>query len=372
MKRIIDTKAIIAVLALNFTALKMMFLPSICSAELNKNGFTSVLFMMLLEVGVVAIFIYLSHKSDQTFYEFLCSTFGKVIAKIITAIYFVYFLINTFAIIQSFYLFLTENLYSKLVWIEYILPIFIMLYFVCSSTLEGVSRLIQCFFPFIVLCVFLSLLLGAINCDYSNILPLFEGGYKNGIKIFNFSYWFGDAIIMVLFFGKISKTKSYKPIIISVAIISVIVSFFFLVFYCIYESNALNNKEAIVDILKILPQNSDIGNITWLVTIIWQIVVMIYICLQTFATKVFFENLFCIKNPNISLSIILALILAGLFVVNFDMSKVLILLIDYAKYLAIAVQYVLPLGFLLFSFKKQKDISKENKKMQLNTTKVNQ
>jgi hypothetical protein len=127
---------------------------------------------------------------------------------------------------------------------------------------------------------------------------------------------------------------------------------FFLVFYCIYESNALNNKEAIVDILKILPQNSDIGNVTWLVTIIWQVILLIYICLQCFATKVFFENLCCIKNSNISVPIILALILVGLLVVNFDMSKVLTLLIQYAKYLAMFVQYLLPIIFLLFSFKK--------------------
>ncbi len=354
MKKTIDTKTIIAVLALNFVALKMMFLPSICSAELNKNGFTSVLFMMALEVGVVAIFIYLSHKTDQTFCEFLEVKFGKVIAKVITAIYLIYFLINTFAIVQSFYLFLTENLYSKLVWIEYILPIFIMLFFVCVSSFESLTRLIQCFFPFIVLCVFLSLLLGAINCDYSNILPLFEGGYKNGIKIFDFSYWFGDAVIMVLFFGKIDKKKSYKPILISTTVMSVVISFFFLVFYCIYESNALNNKEAIVDILKILPQNSDIGNVTWLVTIIWQVIILIYICLQCFATKIFFENLFCISNSNISVPIILALILGGLFIVNFDMSKVLTLLVQYAKYLALFVQYLLPVIFLLFSFKKSK------------------
>ena len=359
MKKTIDTKTVIAVLALNFAALKMMFLPSICSAELNKNGFTSVLFMMLLEVGVVAIFIYLGRKTDQTFYEFLKEKFGTIIAKFITAIYLIYFLINTFAIIQSFYLFLTENLYSKLVWIEYILPIFIMIFFVCNTTFENLARMVQCFFPFIVLCIFLSLLLGAINCDYTNILPLFEGGYKNGIKIFNFSYWFGDAVIMVLFFGKLNKTKIYKPVIFSTIIISVIISFFFLVFYCIYESNALNNKEAIVDILKILPQNSDIGNVTWLVTIIWQVLIMVYICLQTFATKVFFEDLFCIKNSNISLLFILAIILAGLFIVNFDMNKVLILLIDYAKYLAIVVQYVLPIFLLLFSLKKEKPIDKK-------------
>ena len=109
-----------------------------------------------------------------------------------------------------------------------------------------------------------------------------------------------------------------------------------------------------LDILKILPQNSDIGNVTWLVTIIWQVIILIYICLQCFATKIFFENLFCINNSNISVPIILALILGGLFIVDFDMSKVLTLLVRYAKYLALLVQYLLPVIFLLFSFKKSK------------------
>jgi len=359
MKKIIDRKTIVAVLLLNFTALKMMFLPSICCAELNKNGFTSVLFMMLLEVGVVAIFLHLAKSTDKTFFEFLGDVFGCVFAKIITAIYLVYFLINTFAIIQSFFLFLTENLYSKLVWIEYILPVFIMIFFVASSRLENISRLIQCFIPFVAVCIFLSLFLGAINCDYTNILPLFENGYKNGIKIFNFSYWFGDAVIMILFFGKIDNKKSSKPIIISMVVLSIIISFFFLVFYCIYETNALNNKEAIVDILKILPQNSDIGSITWVVTIMWEAVLLLYICLQSFATRKCFEGLFSFEKPTLSITMILAIILTALLLINFDMSKVLTLLIKYAKYLAIAVQYVLPLIILLCSLsKKQKTLPK--------------
>ncbi len=351
MKKVIDSKGIIAVLLLNFTALKMMFLPSLCCAELEKNGFISVIFMMLLEVGVVAILLWLAKKSGKSFFETLEELLGKVLAKIIIAIYLIYFLINTFGIIQSFYQFLTENLYASLPWLEFILPLFIMLFLVCSTSLQSLTRLVQCFIPFLVICIFISLFLGALNCDYSNILPFFEKGYRNGVKIFDFSYWFGDAIILVLFFGKIDKNQKSSPIIWSTVVASVVVAFFFLVFYCIYESNALNNKEAIVDILKVLPQNSDIGSITWVITILWEVMLLLYICTQVFASRVFLENLFGFKNHFWSIAICLGLILAGVLITNFNMSQVLALLIKYAKYLALGVQYALPIIYLLAGLK---------------------
>ncbi len=354
MKRTIDSKAIIAVLILNFITLKMMFLPSLCSAELGKNGFISVGFVMLLEIGVVAIMLKLLKDSNKTFFEQMQDMFGVVVAKIITTIFLIYFLINTFAITQSFFQFLGENLYSKITWIEYIVPIFLMVIFVSTTDIYNISSVIGCFVPFLIIGVAISIFLGGINCDYSNILPFFENGYKNGIKIFDFAYWFGDALILVLFFGKTKDKQNTKPIFITVCILSIIITFFFLVFYCTYETNSLNNKEAIVDILKILPQNSDIGNITWVVTILWEVMLMVYICLYAYASRVFLQHITKIKNNYIAIGIVLALVLTGLLIINFDMTKVISFFIGYAKYFALFVQYVLPIVFFLFSFKGKK------------------
>ena len=353
MKKTIDTKAIIAVLILNFTALKMMFLPSLCSAKLGKNGFISVAFMMILEVIIVAILLKLMSKTDKTFFEYTSEILGKALSKIVTFVIMFYFLINAFAITQSFFQFLGENLYSKITWIEYIVPLFLMVLFVSTTELDNISRVISCFIPFLIICVAISLFLGAINCDYTNILPFFENGYKNGIEIFDFSFWFGDALILILFFGRLDNSKNKKSILITTIIISTIISFFFLVFYCTYETNSLNNKEAIVDILKVLPQNSDIGNITWVVTILWEVILMVYICLYSYASRTMLQNITKIKNNYIATAIVLALVLTGLFIINFDMTKLLTFLIEYAKYFAMGVQYLLPIVLLVGSWIKK-------------------
>ena len=350
MEKTIDNKGIIAVLILNFTALKMMFLPSLFDTSLGKSGFLYAFIMFCLEVLVVGALIYLGKKSDKNFFELTEDIFGKVIAKIIIFILLIYFLVNTFSVIQSLYTFLGENIYAKLNWEKYILPIFLMICFVSGSSLKGIVRLVQCFVPLIIIAFVISLFLGAVYCDFSNILPVFDGGIS-AFKVFDYSYWFGDGLILILFFGKYDKTKSSKPIITTAIVVSLAITFFFLVFYCLYETDSINNKEAIVDMLKVMPQNSDAGNINWLITILWQGVLMLYICLYGFVCRVFVEKLFCFNNAKISIPIVLAVVLTVLLLLNFDMRKVILLLTMYGKYLAIFAQYVLPGLILVFSLR---------------------
>lgn len=341
MKRI-DTKAIISVLLLNFTALKMMQLPSMCTSNIGGSSFVYILIMFLLEIGVVAMLLYMAKRTNKPFFETIQDVFGKVIGKIIVAIYFLYFLINTFAVIESLFLYLSEHLYSRYMWIQYIVPLFLMILFVSSTKLEGITRVVQFLVPFCVICIFLSVFLGAINCDFTNCLPLFDKGIEKGLNILNYSYWFGDGLIMMLFFGRIEQKKSTKYIMITIFITAIVVTFFYLIFYCIYETDTVNNQEAITDILKVLPQNSDVGNVNWVITVLWHAVLLTYICLYAFVTRVFFEGLTTISSPKISLPIILVIVLAGLLIINFDMVKLLTFLVIYTKYFAIACQYVLP------------------------------
>lgn len=359
MKKI-DKKSIISIILLNFTAIKMMLLPSLCTANIGGSSFIFVLMMFVFEIVILAMLLHVAKSTNQTFFETVQDIFGKVIGKIIVAIYFIYFLINTFAVIESLYLYLSEHLYSRYEWIQYIIPLFLMIFFVSTTRLDGMTRTIQFLVPFTILCIFLSVFLGAINCDFTNCLPLFEKGADKGLNIFNYSYWFGDGLIMMLYFGRVDNKKSTNTIILWAFIISLVITFFYLIFYCIYEADTINNKEAITDVLKVLPQNSDVGSVNWVITVLWHAVLLSYICLNAFTTRMFFEGLVPIKNPKISISIVLALIFAGLLVINFDMVKLLTFLVIYTKYFAIACQYILPviitIGFAIKNRRKHEKV----------------
>jgi spore germination protein KB len=295
------------------------------------------------------MFLNISSKSDKTFFETMQIIFGKVVAKILFFIYFIYFTLNTFAVTESLFLYLSEHLYFQYNWAQYIFPLFLMIMFVSSTDLSALVRTIQFFIPFIILSVLLSIFLSSLNCDFSNCLPLFENGLSNSLNIFDYSFWFGDGLIMVLFFGKIDRKKSIKPIIISIVVMSILVSFFFLVFYCVFETDTINNKEAITDVLRVLPQNSDVVNVNWVITLLWQLALLVYICLYSYISRIFLEGLFNFHNAKVSVPIVLMLVLASLLVINFDMSKLLFFLVNYAKYFAILCHYVLPVIIFITS-----------------------
>ncbi len=342
MKKSVDTKSIISVLILSFVTLKMMLLPSLTSTSVGRSTFVFVFLMYVLEIIVAAILMKIAMNTGKPFAEVLTDTFGKVIAKIILTIYFLYFLINTISVIESLFVYLSEHLYLEYEWWQYIVPLFLMLMFVAGSDFKGIVRTVQFVIPFVIMCVLLATFLSITSCDFSNCLPFFEGGVERGLNIFNYAFWFGDGLIILMFFGKVDKTRSLKPIVTTTLITSIIVTFFFFIFFCIFESDTLNNKEAIVDILKVLPQNSDVGNINWIITVMWQVALLVYICLYTYITRMFLEELFSFDKARISIPIVLALCLAGLLAINFDVNSFLLIATEYIKYFAIVCQYILP------------------------------
>lgn len=356
MKKSVTTRQSCLILILTAITTKLLFLPSLLCQEVGRDAYLYVLVYMLLEVGILAIFLYLSYKfPEHNFKEIVEVLFGKVFSKVILSLYFIFFLFQTSIIFQSTYVYIYENLYSELQWYVYAFPLIITISYVCFKGLNGISRLIEMFFPILFIGVVVAFFLGSINADYSNILPFMDKNFFLNVgDISKYALWFSDYLVYIVLFGEVKMDKGhFKKLIIAAICTAVFVSLFVMVFYCLYDYSAIFHKNAITEVMQVIPRSSDIGSLDWVITLIWDASMIIYMCLKFFASTRVFKFTFCIKKDWINILLVLIFMAVLVYLTKFNMSIIIEYSTKYIKYFYYVVSFLLPIiMFIIAIFKK--------------------
>ncbi len=348
----VTTRQACLILILAAVSTKLLFLPSLLCQEVGRDAYVYVFIFMLLEILTLTIFLHLSKKfpnyDAKQLFEYC---FGKVVSKAILLLYLIYFVVQTSVVFQSAYVYLYENLYANLKWYVYVFPLLLTLAYVAYKGLNSIARLFELFIPIVFVGVVMALFLGGINADYSNALPILENNFFDGIvNVSKYALWFSDYLIFLVLFGHIKTHKNFsKNTIMITLVVSVIVSVFILIFYCLFDYSAVFHRNAITDIVQVIPRNSDLGNIDWIVTLVWDITMIIYMCIMFFASTKMCKDVFCIKQKWINIIIVLALIGVIVFLTKFDVARIIKYASGYVYYFYYTVAFVLPIIMLLIA-----------------------
>ena len=353
MKRV-SSRQLRFVLLLSVVTLKLLFLPSLLYQQCKNSAWVAALCFFTIEIIFLSSFLTISIKNpDMTFYNMLDKMFGKVIAKIFVFIYFVYFLFKAYLTFHGNFIFLSKNFYDNLEWYIYAIPLLFVAGYVAYSGIKSVVRMAEIFFPIIIFSAVIAVLWGLFDVDLTNTLPIFDGGFAETILPINkYVMWFGDSIVFLIFMGNVQyEKKSRLKIILSVLGVCLFVSFFILLFISMFGNNAVNHKNAISDVVQILPTNSDLGGFGWILTLIWDMALFVYFSILIFATNDLFRNVFYKKYSWITIVIISCLVLGLTMLIGFDVQKMIDFVTTFCVYPALIIQYVIPTIFLIFLFR---------------------
>lgn len=358
MKKHVTVRQTCLILTLVAITTKLLFLPSLLSQEVGRDAYLYVVFFMLLEIGVFFIFFFLSNKfPDLNFKQLMDKLFGKIFSRFILFLYFIYFLFQTSIVFQSAYVYLYENLYSELKWYVYAFPLFFTMGYVAIKGLNSIARLIEVFFPIIAGGVLISFFLGLINSNLTNVLPVLENNVGTGVlNVSKYALWFSDYLIFVVLFGQIkTEPKQTKKYLITMVASTIFVAAFVMVFYCLYHHSAIFHKNAITDVMQVIPRNSDIGSLDWVISLIWDCAMIIFMCLMFFASIQTCKYTFSINHDWINILITLALIFIIVFFLKFDISHIVEYVTMYLRYYYYVVIYLIPLLMLIIGLFKHKE-----------------
>lgn len=354
MKKLVSVRQLILILIISMVTLKVLLLPSLLAKDIGRDSYLFMLFMLVLDFLVLMILLFIFNKNpDLSFFDVLQKMFGKVFAKIIMILFFLFFLAKSWGTFQTNLSYLNENLYTSLEWYIFAFPILITVFFIASFGVNSLARLVEIVSPIIIAGFIGAFAVGLFRADFSSLLPIMEKGFFTHIPtIFRYSFWFGDYMIFIVFFGNVKEEKkATKKISISIIVSILFVVFFTAIAYSLFNYNSVTHTNSISDVLQVLPSISDIGSFDWVMVLIWDCALFLFFTLNILGAFYSFRQVFFKKNQLLSVFIILAIMLACCIAINFDIFGAINLVRGYGCYLSFAVQYVLPIILFAFSFK---------------------
>jgi len=183
---------------------KLIILPAFLMASSGRDGYLTLLVMMLLELMIVALIMLSIKRTDKSFFELLDKGLGKTGGRIVAIVMLVAMFVKILLVITVIRIFFNSIFEQNLRdWLSIAAVCFLM-FFIASKSLRGIGRMGEIIFP---LCVFASLALIFLsfrNFKPLNLLPVLHNGYSSIFSsLWIYPLWFLDIAIMVIFIGQV-------------------------------------------------------------------------------------------------------------------------------------------------------------------------
>lgn len=369
--KLATTRQLTFALIISMITLKVLFLPSLLVKEIGRDCYIFLFIMLVVDFLVLLIFLYLFNRyPEMSFYEIMQKFFGTVIAKIIMILFCLFFLSKCWAVFQSNYVYLNENLHTTIKWYTFSIPLLVVIFYLSTFGVNAFLRLIEIMFPVIVGGFMLAFITGLFRADFSNVFPICENGFFSYMpKITQFTFWFGDYLVFIVFMGNTKQDKKLNlKVIVTVLAFIVLMSLFMLIVYSIFSYNTISHTNSISDIMQGTPSSSDIGSFDWIVIIIWDACLFIYLTLNVLCSFYCFRQVVPKLNQRILAGALLIIVLSSNLITHFDIIHSVEICKNYLMYSSAVLQYLLPILFLIFSLfnpnkKKDEQFQQQNFKI---------
>lgn len=249
MKKQLTTNQACMLLAVCFISTKFQRLPALLAEDFGRDSWIVFAFLVVIDFLIAIIYINLLTKlKDITLFELLEKHIGKIGKSIVCVLLIVLFLSKAIITYKGTHEFFANVLFDKLPWKYFSVLMIILLLMMVFGGLNSLGRSAELYSFVIGFGIFASLLLGFVNVDFSNCLPILDcdlGEYaKNFLK---YQPWIGDFMVIPMLFGNVKITKSPKlKLSLAYASTAVVVVIEILFFYgineylSVYQANALS------------------------------------------------------------------------------------------------------------------------------------
>jgi hypothetical protein len=232
----------------------------------------------LLQAGIIFLIMLLS-RSNRTFYDMLCYTFGKIAAKIVLSSLALFLFFAALLPLFEQKLMVQSVFYDTLPSIVAFAPFYLFSAYLCAKPLCNFGRAWDIIAPISIVGFFGIMLLSVSNAEFSALAPVGvngAGGFFGGTA-YTMSWFFDSALLLVLI-GKFEYKKgmAWKSAV-SYLIGAAAVLVFLAVFYGIFSDIAERQFFAFSKISKYFSGMTVLGRIDYL--FIYSLaLVMAYFC----------------------------------------------------------------------------------------------
>jgi spore germination protein KB len=219
-------------------SIKLLNYPTYMSYLSGNDLIFPALFNIILQSAIIWLITFLASRTDKTFYELLRDCVGEVGAKIVFALFALFFIANAILPMIEQQLFVHESFYDTIPSILVFLPFFILSIYAGSKRFTNIGRVADMCLPIFVVAIIVIFAMSIGQCRFDNLLPILRRQPSNiGGSSLSSIVRFSDSSFMLMFLGhfKYKKGDSLK-ITLSYIAGGLIVLLFMSMFYAIYGS----------------------------------------------------------------------------------------------------------------------------------------
>lgn len=207
----VSTRQFVVVQFLVALAVKMFMLPALMLRVVGKDSYIVMLAWIAFEFVDLTFVVLLARRNpDKTMYEILTDAFGKVVSRVIVALFTLFVCAKGLLVLGELKTFFVVTMYADINWVVMLIPLMALLCAFGIRSLRSIGRTAELITPVIVVStlVLSGLLLGDI--EFANLLPVMENGFapiKKGML--TFPMWFGDVSFLLMFLGNIKINRGF-------------------------------------------------------------------------------------------------------------------------------------------------------------------
>lgn len=266
-------------------SLRVQKMPSIIAGYLGKDGYLLILFYFLVDlVGISLAFLILKCKKQvgATQPQSAVASVIKGIGFFAAACYFMFQCTLLYEAVQDLF---AHILFDNLSWTLFSLLLIVAIFLIAHGGLKTIGRLMEIFFFVIVISYAIIMIFGAMQTNFSSILP-FETINFNLIcdNFVKFNLWFGD-FFLVLFLGSKSDGIKLKWTLLTYSLSMVVVILLMVEFYGIFSVFSPVQPSLITVVSEMSMLGVDVGRVDWFLILFTEIGTIVCSALCLFFAK---------------------------------------------------------------------------------------
>ena len=169
----ITTRQLSILIISGFFLTKIHVLPALLSGYVQENLYIPLILNFALDLLLLAIVLNLS-KTNKDFLTLQQSTFGKAGGKIVSFLYFIFFMIKAYVPIFEQDSSIELTFYETQPMVVVFLPFFVVAFYLIIKGYKSVLRSIEFCFPLFLISIGIIIFLSFGEANFSSLLPVFS------------------------------------------------------------------------------------------------------------------------------------------------------------------------------------------------------
>lgn len=299
--------------------LKLLIYPTIMAQTAGRDLLFPTLFNLILQTVVIWSVAYLASKTDKTFFELIEDRLGIVTARIVYALFGLYFLFSAIVPMNEEQLLVHDAFYDTIPSLYLFIPFFFFSIYAGAKSFANAGRCADICFPIFVTAIAVFFAMSVGQAEFSNLLPVMKQPFKTiaGGTLAGL-FRFSESAFLLIFLGHFKYKKGdAAKLTISYAVGGVIVIILMGIFYSIYGELTPSRTFLFNNLAVFFPAVSLVGRIDLItlyvldLAILFAIVLHIQACVHCLALSFGWDN-----KPVLSLIVNTALIVVTVVLNN--------------------------------------------------------